>query len=93
MKHSLAEATRLILPAGHGLRNPERWVSEQLCSGRFHGQKIGRKWFMTDADIEHAEQALYPPAKPKPAEPVEDTPGAIITGLSKAARRRVRASA
>lgn len=29
----------------------ERWLIDQLRSGRFPGRKIGRTWRMTDSDI------------------------------------------
>ena len=32
----------------------ERWLIEQLRSGRFPGRKVGRHWRMTDADINTA---------------------------------------
>jgi hypothetical protein len=32
----------------------ERWLVEQLRSGRFRGRKVGRHWRMTDEDIRDA---------------------------------------
>lgn len=86
MKHNLAESTRRICGDNPPHKNPERWVAIQLRTGRFRGQKIGRYWFMTDADIEAAEQSLY--TAPEPALK-EESPG-IINGLSERGRRRLR---
>jgi hypothetical protein len=30
---------------------PERWLADNLRSGRFPGKKIGRKWMLSDDDI------------------------------------------
>ncbi len=38
--------------AAHEMGAPsERWLIEQLRSGRFPGRKLGRHWRMTDEDI------------------------------------------
>jgi hypothetical protein len=39
----------------HKMGGPsERWLIEQLRSGRFPGRKVGRRWRMTDKDISDA---------------------------------------
>lgn len=91
MKHPLPEATRRICGDDSGLKDPERWVMRQLRSGRFRGQKVGRRWFMSDQDIAAAEEALYPAPKVEPAEPDELV--SVVAGLSTRSRRRLKASA
>ena len=93
-RHTLAQATRIICGEdGAGLANPQHWVMCKLRAGRFPGLKIGRNWFMTDADIEAALSALRndPKALPEPAPAPQ--PVGIIDGLSERAARRLRRSA
>lgn len=85
-KYSLAEVARRIVPPGSGISNPERWVAVRLRDGRFRGQKIGRQWFMTDADIEAAEQSLYPTAN---VEVPASQAMSLIDHLSARSRRRL----
>lgn len=96
MKHPLPEAARRICGQNHGLRDPERWVATQLKRKRFRGQKIGRVWFMTDADIAAAEEALYnrPEHLPEPVEAIPTEPAAttIADGLTSRGRRRLRSA-
>lgn len=87
-KYPLAEAARRIVPPDSGITRPERWVVTRLLDGRFRGQKIGRQWYMTEADIEAAEQSLYPKPKPKP-EVTEAQPMSIADALSPRSRRRL----
>lgn len=91
MKHPLPEAARRICGENHGLRDPERWVATQLKRKRFRGQKIGRNWFMTDADIAHAEEALYnrPEVMPEPESAESVEPVSILAGLSTRSRNRL----
>jgi len=42
------------------MKDPERWLTRQLRSGRFHGTKVGRHWRMSDRDIEAALEVLSP---------------------------------
>lgn len=46
--YSIREATEIVGAPS------ERWLIEQLRSGRFPGRKIGRHWRMTERDIENA---------------------------------------
>lgn len=95
-KHPLAEAARLICGEACTLRNPERWVRERLLDPdypEFRGQKIGRDWYMTDADIRRAELSLYTKASPKPIDSKEtesESPTSLIDGLSMRGRRRLQ---
>lgn len=94
-KRPLSEAARLICGEACTLRDPERWVRERLLDPRypdFRGQKIGRDWYMTDADIQRAEQSLYLKAStPQQDDPCDDpvAPLSLIDGLSQRGRRRV----
>lgn len=96
-KYPLTEAARMVCGEACTLRDPERWVRERLLDPNypdFRGQKIGRDWYMTDADIRRAEQSLYP--KPSPPQVNTDTPEAalsLVDGLSQRGRRRVTAAA
>jgi len=91
VRHTLAEATYIIVgDDGSGLTDPEGFVARKLRSGRFPGLKIGRNWFMTDADIESAIQTCRRGKSPAPEVPVESVPTAapsVIDGLSERARR------
>jgi|GEM_PF-3280304 len=99
---TLAEATRRLLGDNHGLRDPQRWVTNQLLAGRFRGQKIGRSWFMREVDIETALEAMnnvpthrslrdHPPPQHDPPVVPANAPD-IWNGLSARARRRVSSS-
>lgn len=96
MKHPLPEAARRICGENHGLRDPERWVATQLKRKRFRGQKIGRVWFMSDADIAAAEEVLYnrPEQLPEPVDVISPEPAAatIADGLTSRGRRRLRSA-
>ena len=90
-RYTLAQATRIICGDDSGLADPQLWVMRQLRSGRFHGLKIGRNWFMTQANVEAAIDSLRNETKAasKPAtDPVADP--RIIDGLSERAKRRLR---
>jgi hypothetical protein len=91
-EHTTAQAAHLILPSNHGLTNPEKWIRRQLLAGRFTGQRIGRTWFMNDADIAAARAALRQPRRPEPKpepEPAQDIPVTVVDGLSARGRRRL----
>jgi hypothetical protein len=89
-EYNPAQAAHLILPANHGLTDPERWIRRQLRTGRFSGQRIGRTWFMNDADVSAARAALRQPRKPEPkTEPAPEHPIPVIDGLSARGRRRL----
>jgi hypothetical protein len=89
-EHTTFEAAHLILPANHGLTNPEKWVRRQLLAGRFTGQRIGRTWFMNDSDIAAARAELRQPRRPQPKPEVkQDIPIPVIDGLSARGRRRL----
>lgn len=90
-RHTLAQATRIICGEdGAGMANPQHWVMCKLRAGRFPGLKIGRNWFMTDADVEAAQATLRNDPKPLPA-PEPERPVGIISGLSERAARRLNA--
>lgn len=91
-RHTLAQATRIICGEDSGLSDPQGFILRKLRAGRFPGLKIGRNWFMTDADIEAALSALRNDPKPLPA-PEPEQPAGIISGLSERAARRLRRSA
>ena len=89
-KHPLREITKRIIPPDSGIRRPERWVTERLLDGRFRGQKIGREWYMSDADIQAAEEFLYRSSRRAEAAPTVEPAVSIVEGLSARSRRRVR---
>lgn len=95
VRYNLAQATEMICGTDSGLRDPQRWVRERLCRGPqrggFPGRKIGRKWFMTAAQIDAALETCsntqpQPEPEPAPAQPVS-----VLAGLSEASRRRLKA--
>lgn len=61
----------------------ERWLVEQIRSGRFPARKIGRTWRMTDSDVAAALDACLNDA-PRVAHVID-----IATGLTPRSRRRV----
>lgn len=61
----------------------ERWVIDQIRSGRFPARKIGRAWRMTERDIEDALEVCGNTHRP----PVQ--PAAPLTGLTPTSRRRL----
>jgi predicted GIY-YIG superfamily endonuclease len=90
-RYTLEQATELICGDDSGLADPQLWMMRQLRKGRFHGFKIGRNWFMPQADVEAAIDSLRNGTKAasKPAtDPVADP--RIIDGLSERAKRRLR---
>lgn len=40
------------------MKDPVRWLSEQIVRGRITAQKFGRQWRMTRSDIDAALDAL-----------------------------------
>lgn len=68
------------------MKNPVRWLSEQIHRGRIPGRKIGHRLCMSEADIAAAEEAWLV------GSPRQTVPGAA-GGLSTAsARRRLRSA-
>lgn len=63
--------------------DPVVWLQKQIRSGRIQARKIGRHWYMTDADVEAALDvfASKPAKEEAPTEPVR-------RGLSAASARR-----
>jgi hypothetical protein len=92
-RRTLAQSARIICGDDSGLADPQGFVLRKLRAGRFRGLKVGRNWFMTDADIEAAIAGLRndpaPQLKPEP----ELQPVGIISGLSERAARRLGRSA
>jgi hypothetical protein len=62
----------------------------RLRRGVFTGIKIGRNWFMTDADIEAAIESCRNEVAVEP-EPVVSEAVTVVDGLSARSRRRLRA--
>jgi hypothetical protein len=90
-RYTLEQATRVIVGDDSGLADPQLWMMRQLRKGRFHGFKIGRNWFMTQADVEAAIDSLRNGTKAASnpvTDPVADP--RIIDGLSERAKRRLR---
>jgi hypothetical protein len=92
-RYTLAQATRIIVGEDSGLADPQRWVVRKLRSGRFPGLRIGRNWFMTEADVESALSALRNDRKPQPEPEPAPRPVGILDGLSERAARRLGRSA
>lgn len=62
----------------------ERWVIEQLRSGRFPGRKIGRNWRLTEGDVVVALEVC----RFNPSETGECAFGPV-TGLTPTSRRNI----
>ena len=71
---------------------PERWLTKQIRSGRIRARKIGRRWYMTDADVAFTLEvfANIPalPAAPAPSTSVSAVAPAPSTQPSAASMRR-----
>lgn len=93
-RHTVSRAAQIICE-GADLTDPELWVARRLRSGAFPGLKIGRAWFMTDADIESAiDTCRRGSHATDPSQLVETAPAAAVSiadGLS-ARARKLRAS-
>ena len=87
--HPLADIAQRM-PAD--LVAPERWLTKQIRSGRIRARKIGRRWYMTDADVAFALEvfANIPahPAPPAPGIDVSSVAPARSTQPSAASMRR-----
>lgn len=69
---------------GEHMKDPVRWLTRQIATGRIRARKLGRQWVMTEADMAHALDVFANPA-PRQAEPTTDVPR---IGLSAASARR-----
>ncbi len=87
---TLAEVSDIIGLA-KVMKEPERFLTRQIKSGKIRARRIGRHWLMTDADIEFAldQFANTVKAVPEPAtqpDPAEHTVG--VPSLASMRRRR-----
>ena len=64
---------------GDSMKNPQRWVTDQILAGRFEAMKVGRTWRMTQDQLDAAVASLSAP-KPRRA--------AAGNGLSAGSARR-----
>jgi hypothetical protein len=64
----------------------ERWLIEQLRSGRFPGRKVGRQWRMTDKDVQDALDICANDARP-----VNGNAVAPVSGLTPTSRKKLLA--
>ena len=87
--HPLADIAQRM-PAD--LVAPERWLTKQIRSGRIRARKIGRRWYMTDADVAFALEVFAnipaQPAAPAPSTSVSAVAPAPSTQPSAASMRR-----
>ncbi len=93
--HSLPEVAAMW-GLGAELKEPVRWLTRRITSGKMRARKIGRNWYMTDADLDYNLQRLAnvvtaspPPPETEPTvAPASELPAPI--GLSaRSARRRM----
>jgi hypothetical protein len=75
--HSITEVTAQIGAPS------ERWVVDQIRSGRFPARKIGRAWRMTDQDIADALDACRNTLRPEEKVPRH------LSGLTAMSRKRI----
>jgi hypothetical protein len=61
-----------------------QWVMRRLRRGEFSGYKVGRRWRMTEADIEAAIETLRPKRAYVPEVPQ-------LSGLTRTSARRLSA--
>ena len=91
-RHNISVAAQLICGDDSGLTDPRGWVMRQIRRGKFRACKIGRNWFMTDADIDAAKESLYAVARTEPQTPAAKPVSSVVDGLSAGARRRLRSA-
>ena len=46
-------------------KDPARWLTDQIKAGRIRGRKIGRHWYMADADVKDPFYAFTPAPAPE----------------------------
>jgi len=67
--HTLAEVAEIVGLA-KVMKEPERFLTRQIKSGRIRARKLGRSWLMTDDDIafalEQFANTVTQPAAPEP---------------------------
>lgn len=61
------------------------WIITQLRTKKWQGRKIGRRWYLTEADIQANLDRAFSAATPPPAPPA--------SGVSPRSRRRKRTAA
>jgi len=90
---TLAEVATAYLPA---LKDGRRWLASRLNNGELTGIPCGRRWVMTQSDIDHMCATLRKTrssAQPEP-EPESVQPSAVPSfadSLSPRSRKRLRA--
>jgi hypothetical protein len=81
---TLAEVAQLMGLA-KVMKEPERYLTRQIKSGRIRARKIGRTWMMTQADVDYAlEQFANPLTEATQPEP---TPPGMPSAASMRRRR------
>ncbi|MCT7373189.1 helix-turn-helix domain-containing protein [Mycolicibacterium llatzerense] len=68
------------------MSDPERWLQRQIRSGRVTARKVGRHWFMTQADIDAALERFASKQGPEPVVEV-DVPRRV--GSAASLKRRI----
>lgn len=79
--YSLAEVAQQLRLDEH-MKNPQRWLAEQIGKGRIPGRKVGRNVLMSAEDIAAADESFRIGRK---VDPVAKAPS---DGVSSASRRR-----
>lgn len=75
--YSLEEVAEMVLPAD--MANAVRWLQTQLLAGKASGYKAGRKWRMTQSDVEDFVARHRNSSRPLPPPP----PAPDYGGLSR----------
>lgn len=86
---SLAEVAAQTLPPEW--TDAERWLARRLNRGEIRGYRVGRKWRMTETQVDELIER-FTNGKP-PARPILNEPSSVVDGLSERSRRRLRRSA
>lgn len=60
--------------------DPKKWLERQIRAGRVTARKIGRKWYMTPADVDAALEVFA--SKPRRTPVVEDRPRGVLSAAS-----------
>lgn len=75
---------------GSEMKEPVRWLKRQITGGKMRARRVGRTWYMTDADIAHNLDQLANTTTAATAADVEPAAPAVSAGLSaRSARYRL----
>jgi excisionase family DNA binding protein len=88
---SLSEVAAMVLPPEWS--DSERWLARRLNRGEIPGYRVGRKWRMTETQVDEFIERFTKGADNIAPRAVAPEPMSVVDGLSPRSRRRLRRSA